>query len=231
METHAPHPIHFSLSTFTILIIKIFLFLNLSFLIRKLYKLQTIDKVIMVWGWIIGLGALALVAIIFIVYYNRFVTLGNRIDNSLAQIDVQLKKRADLVPNLIETVKGYAKHEKGIMDSVSKARQALVSAGSLTAKVKAGDVLQNALGRLFAIAENYPQLKANENFLQLQQELSAIEDKVAYARQFYNDNILDFNNSRLTFPGNVFAGIFKVKERPFLEIKSSEREVPKIKFD
>ena len=187
--------------------------------IHKLYKLQTIVYFNM-WEWIISLGVLALVAIVFITYYNRFVSLGNRIDNSLSQIDVQLKKRADLVPNLIETVKGYAKHEKGIMDSVNNARKALVSASSLSAKVKAGDVLQNALGKLFAIAENYPQLRANENFLQLQQELSAIEDKVAYARQFYNDNILDFNNSTKTFPGNMFAGLFRVKERPFLEIKA-----------
>jgi LemA protein len=175
--------------------------------------------------------ALALIVLFaFIYYFNKFVLLGNRIDNSLAQIDVQLRKRADLVPNLINTVKGYAKHEKGIMDSVNKARQALIGAKDIVGKVKAGDQLQNALGKLFAIAENYPQLKANENFLQLQQELASIEDKVAYSRQFYNDSILDYNNSVQTFPGTLFASIFNKKQKEFLKIPESSRAVPKVEF-
>ncbi|MBU0930233.1 MAG: LemA family protein [Nanoarchaeota archaeon] len=180
--------------------------------------------------WTIFIIAAVLV-IIFIYYYNRFAILGNRIDNSLAQIDVQLKKRADLVPNLISAVKGYMKHEKSIMTNVTEARKALLSAKDMPSKIKAGDNLQTALKSIFALAENYPNLKANENFLQLQQELSAIEDKVAYSRQFYNDNILDFNNSIKIFPGKLFASLFNVKGRPYLEIKESERAVPKVKFE
>ena len=116
------------------------------------------------------------------------------------------------------------------MDSVTKARQALVGARDIVGKVKAGDKLQSALGKLFAIAENYPQLKANENFLQLQQELAAIEDKVAYSRQFYNDSILDYNNSVKVFPGIIFAGIFNKKEKEFLKIPEASRAVPKVEF-
>jgi len=180
-------------------------------------------------SWIIGIIAV-IVVLIVVYYYNKFVSQGNRIDNSLAQIDVQLKKRADLVPNLIDTVKGYAKHEKEIMADVNKARKELLGATNMPAKVKAGDQLQNALKSIFAIAENYPDLKANENFLHLQKELSAIEDKVAYARQFYNDAILDFNNSIKTFPGNSFAKVFKVKERPHLQITEAEKKLPKVSF-
>ncbi len=183
----------------------------------------------MIWPWIVG-GIVLLVIVVFIAYYNKFIVKGNRIDNSLAQIDVQLKKRADLVPNLIETVKGYVKHEKSIMTEVTRARSAMILSKDLAHKVKAGDALQSALGSLFAIAENYPQLRANENFLNLQQELSAIEDKVAYARQYYNDTILDFNNSIKVFPGIMFARIFSVKERPFIEIAEAERKVPKVDF-
>jgi len=184
----------------------------------------------MLWILCVLVALVAVIILAFIYYFNKFVLLGNRIDNSLAQIDVQLRKRADLVPNLINTVKGYAKHEKGTMDSVTKARQALVSASGIVGKVKAGDQLQNALGKLFAIAENYPQLKANENFLQLQQELSAIEDKVAYSRQFYNDSILDYNNSVKVFPGMMFASLFGKKEKTFLQIPESSRAVPKVEF-
>jgi LemA protein len=183
----------------------------------------------MLWLWIL-IAAVVLLVIIFISYYNKFVVKGNRIDNSLSQIDVQLKKRADLVPNLIETVKAYAKHEKEIIADVTKARKEFLGSKDLPSKVKAGDHMQNALKSIFALAENYPQLRANENFLHLQQELSAIEDKVAYARQYYNDTILDFNNSTKTFPGTFFASLYKVKERPFIEITASERKVPKVKF-
>ena len=166
----------------------------------------------------------------FIYYYNRFAILGNRIDNSLAQIDVQLKRRADLVPNLVKVVKGYAKHESAMIDKVTKAREALLKAGNIEGKIKAGDSLQAALKSIFALAENYPNLKANENFLQLQQELSSIEDKVAYSRQFYNDSILDFNNKVTTFPGAFFASVYGKKARDFLKIMASEREMPKVDF-
>jgi len=183
----------------------------------------------MIWLWIL-IALIVIFVATFIIYYNKFVVKGNRIDNSLAQIDVQLKKRADLVPNLMETVKAYAKHEKDIIANVTKARKEMLSAKSLPAKVKAGDKLQSALKSIFALAENYPQLRANENFLHLQKELSAIEDKVAYARQYYNDAILDFNNSIKVFPGKFFAQIYSVKQRPFLEITEAERKVPKVKF-
>ncbi|MFH1823340.1 MAG: LemA family protein [archaeon] len=184
------------------------------------------------WIWVIIIIAVILV-IMLISYFNRFVVLKNRIDNSFAQIDVQLKKRADLVPNLMESVKGYMKHEAKIMTEVSEARKALVSANQgkdMVKRVKAGDDLQGVLGRLFAIAENYPNLKANENFLQFQQELSAIEDKIAYARQFYNDSILAYNNTCKTWPGVWFAGIYGKKPENFIEIPVAERETPKVKF-
>jgi len=182
---------------------------------------------ILLW---ISLGILALVILTLIVYYNKFVLKGNRIDNSLAQINVQLKKRADLVPNLIETVKAFAKHEKSIITEVTKARKEMLSASNISAKVKAGDKLQSALKSIFALSEDYPELKSNENFLHLQKELSAIEDKVAYARQYYNDTILDLNNSIKVFPGKLFASMYGVKQRPFLEITEAEKKVVKVKF-
>jgi len=181
----------------------------------------------MIW-WIIAL--LVLIALVFIVYYNRFVTLENRIDNSLSQIDVQLKKRADLVPNLISSVKGYAKHEKGIMKDVTDARKAFMSAKTFEGKVRAGAELQHALKSILAIAENYPQLRANENFLHLQQELAAIEDKVAYARQHYNDSILSYNNLTKRFPGMMFASVYGKTSKKYLEIPKEERAVPKVEF-
>ena len=178
--------------------------------------------------WIIV--AVILVVIIFIYYFNRFVTLDNRIQNSLSQINVQLRKRADLVPNLIKTVKGYAKHEKGIMKDVTEARKSFMSAKGTQARIKAGAELQNALKSILAIAENYPKLRANENFLHLQQELSAIEDKVAYARQHYNDSILSYNNSTKTFPGVFFASLYGRKPKEFLQIPKEAKAVPKVEF-
>ena len=179
--------------------------------------------------WILS-AVVAVIVITFIYYFNRLVTLSNRIDNSLSQIDVQLKRRADLVPNLLETVKGYAKHEKSIIAEVTNARKALLSATTIESKVKAGTELGNALKSVFAIAENYPQLKANENFLQLQTELAAIEDKVAYSRQFYNDSILSYNNTTTTFPGALFAKIYGKQQKEFLKIAPVERAVPTVKF-
>jgi len=183
----------------------------------------------MVLLWI-ALVIIALIAVILIYYFNKFVVLGNRIDNSLSQIDVQLRRRADLIPNLLESVKGYMKHEKGVISEVTNARKALVGARGLPDRVKAGNKLQSALSHLFAIAENYPNLKANENFLQLQNELSSTEDKIAYSRQYYNDSILSYNNSVQTFPGALFAGMFGKKKREFLQIPAAAREVVKVKF-
>ena len=180
--------------------------------------------------WVVIALAIILV-FLFMYYFNRFAILGNRIDNSLSQIDVQLKRRADLIPNLMETVKGYAKHEKSIMTAVTDAHKAMVSAKDLAGKVKASDVLQSALGRLFAIAENYPNLKANENFAKLQDELTTTEDRIAYARQFYNDSILSYNNLCKTFPGTFFAGMYGKKQREYLQIAKAEKEPVKVKFD
>ena len=179
--------------------------------------------------WII-IAIIVILAFIFMYYFNRFAVLGNRIDNSLSQIDVQLKRRADLIPNLIETVKGYAKHEKAAIKAVTDARKALVSAKGTEKKIKANNVLEGALGRLFAIAEAYPDLKANTNFLELQRELSSTEDRVAYARQFYNDSILTYNNLCKTMPGAFFAGIYGKKSREYLKIAEAERKVVKVKF-
>ena len=184
----------------------------------------------MIWLIWVLIALTAIIAIMFIVYFNRFVVLDNRIDNSLSQIDVQLKKRADLVPNLLSTVKGYAKHEKSIMADVTNARKVLLSAKTLPERAKAGAELQNALKSIFAIAENYPQLKANENFKQLQEELAAIEDKIAYSRQYYNDSILSYNNSVETFPGVIFAKLYGKSEKEMLKIAAEERAVPKVEF-
>jgi LemA protein len=180
-------------------------------------------------GWFLG-ALVALIVIILIYYYNRFVILSNRIDNSLSQIDVQLKRRADLIPNLIETVKGYAKHETAAIKAVSDARKALVGATGLPERIKADQKLEGVLGKLFAIAEAYPDLKANTNFLELQKELASTEDRVAYSRQFYNDNILTYNNSVQTFPGKFFASLFGKKEKEFIKIAAADREVVKVKF-
>lgn len=180
--------------------------------------------------WII-IAVVAVLVLIAIFYFNRFVVLSNRIDNSLSQIDVQLKRRADLIPNLIETVKGYAKHEKSIMTEVTKARQAMISAKNLVGKVKANGVLEGALGKLFAIAENYPDLKANTNFIELQRELSSTEDRVAYARQNYNDSILTYNNMVQKFPGALFASMYGRKAKEYIQIAPSEKVVPKVNFN
>lgn len=184
----------------------------------------------MLWFiWLI-IALIVLIVILLISFYNRFNILGNRIDNSLSQIDVQLKRRADLIPNLIETTKGYAKHEAKIMKEVSDARKSLVSAKDLSGKIKANNILENALGKLFAIAENYPQLRANENFLELQKELAVTEDKISYSRQFYNDSILSYNNLCKTFPGNFFASIFGKKEKEYLKIEEVEKKAVKVSF-
>ncbi len=180
-------------------------------------------------AWIIA-GVFGAVALIFLYFFNRFAVLGNRIDNSLSQINVQLKRRADLIPNLIETVKGFAKHEKAAIKAVTDARKALVGAKGVEEKIKADKGLESALKTIFAIAEGYPDLKANTNFLELQRELSTTEDKVAYSRQFYNDSILSYNNLCKTFPGVFFAGIYGKKPREYLQIAESEKKNVKVEF-
>ena len=182
---------------------------------------------LLVW---LGIGVLALIVVVFFSYFNRFAILGNRIDNSLSQIDVQLKRRADLIPNLVESVKGYMKHEKSAIKAVTDARKALVSAEGIEKKVKANNQLESALKTIFALAENYPNLKANENFLELQRELTTTEDKIAYSRQYYNDSILNYNDLCKTFPGVFFAGLYGKKPREYLQIAKAEREKPMIEF-
>jgi len=179
--------------------------------------------------WIL-ISIIFVVILAFILYYNKFIILENRIDNSLAQIDVQLRRRGELVPNLIETVKGYVKHEKGIMTEVTNARKSMLAAKDIQSRAKAGAELQNALKSIFALAENYPQLKANENFLHLQQELAAIEDKVAYSRQHYNDSILSYNNGVERFPGMFFAKLYGKHEKQMLKIPEETKAVPKVSF-
>ncbi|MFH1102095.1 MAG: LemA family protein [Methanobacteriota archaeon] len=167
---------------------------------------------------------------IFFGIYNRIIRSENRIDNSWAQIDVQLKRRADLIPNLMETVKGYMTHERETLQNVTNARAALMSAKTPQENINADNMLTGALKTLFAVAENYPNLKANENFLQLQDELTHTEDKIAFARQHYNDSVLSFNNTIETFPGNIFANMMGRKEREMLQIPEASREVPKVTF-
>ncbi|MEM2877958.1 MAG: LemA family protein [Candidatus Hadarchaeales archaeon] len=173
-----------------------------------------------------------IIAGIFLYYYNRIITLSKRIDNAWSQIDVQLKKRADLVPNLVETVKGYMRHEKKAIETVTKARERMMGAKSPEEMVKAGDALAGALKTIFAIAENYPNLRASENFKLLQEQLDGIESKIAYARQLYNDSVLDYNVIIRTIPGKWVAGrMGMTKERPYFEITEKERAVPKVSFE
>lgn len=181
-------------------------------------------------GMILIVLIIVIVLLIFLSYFNRIIRLENRIDNSWAQIDVQLKRRADLIPNLMETVKGYMKHEREVLENVTKARSALMSAKTPQKNIEADNMLTGALKTLFAVAENYPNLKANENFIQLQDELSNTENKIAYARQHFNDSVLSFNNTIETFPGVVFARWMNKKEREMLQIPEAAREVPKVKF-
>ncbi len=183
----------------------------------------------MIWLYIL-IAIVFLVALLFFGYYNKFVRLLTRIENSLAQINVQLKKRADLVPNLLKSVKGYMKHEKKIISEVTKARASLVRAKSTEKKAKAGARLQSALKDVFAVAEGYPELKANENFLHLQQELSAIEDKIAYARQYYNDSIMQYNILNQTIPGKWFASMYNFGKKKYLEIPEEEKAAPEVNF-
>jgi LemA protein len=172
---------------------------------------------------IIG-GALVL---LYVNYHNRIVTLENRVEEAWAQIDVQLQKRYDLIPNLVNTVKGYASHEKEIFEGIANARAGMVT-GSRQARVEADNMVSQMMGRLFAVAEAYPDLKAQENFRLLQEQLEGIENKIAYARQFYNDTVLDFNNVITTIPGMWFAG--GRKKSDFLEIPDEARTAPKVEF-
>jgi LemA protein len=192
-------------------------------------------------GWVPLALLIALVAFA-IVIYNRLITLRNRVKNAFAQIDVQLTRRHDLIPNLVETVKGYIKHERETLEAVIKARNTAASllrtaaadptrGESVTQLAGAEGALSGALGRLFALAEAYPDLKANQNMMQLSEELTSTENRVAFARQNYNDAVMDYNNARETFPNSIVAGAFRFTPGALLEIEDvAKRAVPKVSF-
>lgn len=181
------------------------------------------------------IGILILLIIIgiivyFVLIYNSLVNLRNRVKNAWSQIDVQLKRRTDLIPNLVETVKGYAAHEKGVFENITKARSSLMNAQTPQENAEANNMLTGALKSLFAVVENYPDLKASQNFQDLQRQLSETEDKIAYSRQFYNDTVLMYNNKIQMFPSNLIANQFDFQEAEFFEAPETDREVPEVKF-
>ena len=180
-------------------------------------------------GWIVGI-AIAIFIVAIILIYNGFIRVKNQVDNAWAQIDVQLKRRADLIPNLIETVKGYAKHEKDVLTEVTNARTRLMGAEGVAEKADANNQLSNTLKSLFAVSENYPQLRANENFLQLQEELTGTENKVSYARQHYNDMVMTYNTKREVFPSNIIAGVFNFGPKESFSATEAERKNVKVSF-
>lgn len=176
------------------------------------------------------IGAGVLLVIYFIATYNGFIVLKTRIKEALSGIDVQLKRRADLIPNLVETVKGYAKHEKSVFAEVTKARSALMKAGSPQEKAEANNMLTGALKSLFAVAEAYPELKASDNFKDLQRQLEDTEDKIAYSRQFYNSNVLEYNTKVQTLPSNFIANMFGFRLEEFFAATEEERKKVDVKF-
>ena len=182
-----------------------------------------------VWGWIII--AVVVVLVIFLVStYNNLVVLRNRVKDQWAQVDVQLKRRFDLIPNLVETVKGYAKHENSTLKEVIEARNKFQSATTPEEEMAASGDLNKALSRLMVLTESYPELKANENFLSLQADLKDCEEKIAYARQFYNDTVLSYMNKVEMFPSNIVASMFGFKEMKYFEIAEGEKAAPKVSF-
>jgi len=181
--------------------------------------------------WLLALPVLAVVVLFAgIGIYNRLVTLRNRVDNAWSQIDVQLRRRYDLIPNLVETVKGYAAHERETLEAVVAARGAAMSAQTVAEHSQAENMLSGTLKSLFALAEAYPDLKANQNFLMLQEELSGTESKIAYARQFYNDSVMSYNTATQTVPSSIVAGMFGFKQREYFEIEAAAAEPVQVQF-
>jgi len=183
--------------------------------------------------WYIIVGVVVILIIVLIATYNKLVRLRNQVKNAWAQIDVQLKRRHDLIPNLIETVKGYMKHERETLEAITKARNLAQQAASSGpgARAKAETELSSALGRLLAVVENYPDLKANQNFLALQEELTSTENKLSFSRQYYNDSVLSYNNRTQMFPSNIVASMTGFKASEFFEVSvAGEREAPKVSF-
>lgn len=180
---------------------------------------------------IVVIVIVVIIALWFIGTYNSLVGLRNRVKDQWSQIDVQLKRRADLIPNLVETVKGYAKHEKSTFEDVIKARNAVENASTKEEEMKANGELSGVLNRLFALAEAYPELKANENFMSLQNDLKESEDKISMMRQFYNDTVLSYNNKVQTIPSNIVANLCHFKEETFFKVDEKDRETPKVSFE
>ena len=179
---------------------------------------------------IIIIAVIVLLVLWFFSTYNNLIKLRNRKDDQFSQIDVQLKRRADLIPNLVEIVKGYAKHESDTLESVISARNVYTTASTTEDKMKASGEITNALNKLFALSEAYPDLKANSNFMSLQNDLKDTEDKISAARQFYNDTVLTYNNKVETIPSNIVANIGGFKKGEFFQIDEKEKETPKVKF-
>jgi len=180
---------------------------------------------------LIVLGVVLVLVIALISIYNSLVRLRNQVDNAWSQIDVQLKRRHDLIPNLVETAKGYMKHERETFEEITKARSQAMGAKNVSEAAKAEGMLSEALSKFMLVVENYPDLKANQNFLSLQEELTSTENKIAFARQAYNDSVLFYNNKIQMFPSNIVAGMFGFGKRDFFEIENvAEKEVPKVSF-
>ena len=185
----------------------------------------------MVWVVIAVVAILIILLVVLVGMFNKLVRLRNRAENAWAQVDVQLRKRYDLVPNLVETVKGYAAHERGTFEAVTQARTAAEQAQGVQQQAEAENMLTAALGRLFAVAEAYPQLRATENFQQLQSQLADVESNIAVARQVYNDTVLSYDNALQTVPTNIIAGIFNFNPREYFEVEeASVREAPRVDF-
>ncbi len=176
------------------------------------------------------LGIILLLIIYVVGVYNSLVKLRNKVDDQSSQVDIELKKRFDLVPNLVETVKGYAKHEKETLEEVIKARNSFTSAGNMNEELAANDNLSNALTKLFALSEAYPDLKANTNFINLQNSLNEIEENIAYKRSFYNETVRMYNDKIMTVPSNIVANIFNFKEKEYFQINEKEKENVKVSF-
>ena len=182
-------------------------------------------------GSIIAVLVLILLIIFLIGIYNALIRLRNQVDNAWSQIDVQLKRRHDLIPNLVETARGYMKHERGTFEAITKARSQAMGAKTVSEAAKAEGALGEALSKFMLIVENYPDLKANQNFLSVQEELTSTENKISFARQSYNDQVLFFNNKIQMFPSNIVANMFNFGKRDFFEVETeAEREVPKVSF-
>jgi LemA protein len=183
------------------------------------------------WVWLVILAAIVVLVLIVVGMYNKLVRLRNRSENAWAQVDVQLRKRYDLIPNLVESVKGYAAHERGVFDEVTQARTAAQRAQSVQEQAQAENALTAAIGRLFAVAEAYPELRATENFQQLQAQLTEVEGQIAVARQVYNDTVLTYDTALETVPTSVIAGIFNFRERVYFEVEEAAiREAPQVTF-